>query len=110
MDVVMQRENERGRRAGRGDPGAYPMSGQAELVSLGPGADKTEQLLPQGVFHLLTADDDVASTYGGYVAVCGEVMSVSGLPPSCCPEVGPSTDPRYCPECVREAIRWSAGE
>jgi hypothetical protein len=64
--------------------------------------------LPAGVFHLLTADDDVASTYRGYVAVCGEVMVASGLPPSCYPEVGPGRGPRYCPACVREAARFSA--
>jgi hypothetical protein len=62
--------------------------------------------LPEGVFHLLTADDDIASTYRGYVAVCGEVVVVSGLPPSCCPEAGPGS--RYCPKCVREAVRWNA--
>ncbi|MGH3804759.1 MAG: hypothetical protein ACRDTD_32375 [Pseudonocardiaceae bacterium] len=64
--------------------------------------------LPAGVFHLLTADDDVASTYGGYVAVCGELVRVSSLPPSCYSEVGPGRDPRYCPACVREAARFSA--
>lgn len=70
--------------------------------------------LPEGVFHLLTADDDVACSYvaflyGGFVAVCGEVMTRSGLPPSCYPP-GESTsrDPRYCPECVRTAARWNA--
>ncbi|MGH3886576.1 MAG: hypothetical protein ACRDSZ_08385 [Pseudonocardiaceae bacterium] len=63
--------------------------------------------LPKGVFHLLTADDDVASTYGGYVAVCGEVVVASDLPPSCYPEVEPGRDPRYCPACVREAARFS---
>ena len=64
--------------------------------------------LPEGVFHLLTADDDIASTYRGYVAVCGEVVVASGLPPSCCLEVGPGPDPRYCSGCVREAVRWNA--
>lgn len=64
--------------------------------------------LPEGVFHLLTAYDDVASAYGGYVAVCGAVMSVSGLPPTCYFEVMADHNPRYCPECVREACRWSA--
>jgi len=39
--------------------------------------------LPEGVFHLLTADDDVTSTYQGYVAVCGEVLVASDLPASC---------------------------
>jgi hypothetical protein len=63
--------------------------------------------LPEGVFHLLTADDDVASAYGGCVAVCGVVMSVSDLPPACYFEVVADRNPRYCPECVREACRWS---
>jgi hypothetical protein len=63
---------------------------------------------PEGVFQLLTADDDVASAYGGYVAVCGAVMSVSGLPPTCYFEVVTDRNPRSCPECVREAFRWSA--
>ncbi len=69
--------------------------------------------LPEGAFHLLTADDDLAHPYGGFygglVAVCGEAMTRSGLRPSCYPP-GESAgrDPRYCPECVREAARWSA--
>lgn len=68
-----------------------------------------EESLPEGVFHLLPADSDVASTDGGYVAVCGAVMVASGLPSACyLDDVGPGRDPRYCPECVREAVRWSA--
>ncbi len=75
--------------------------------------------LPAGVFHLLTADDDLAHPdlahpdlahpCGGFVAVCGEVMTKSGLPSSCYPP-GESSgrDRRYCPACVREAARWSA--
>jgi hypothetical protein len=39
--------------------------------------------LPEGMFHLLTADDDAASTYQGYVAVCGEVLVASDLPAAC---------------------------
>ncbi|HEY3894977.1 MAG TPA: hypothetical protein VGL88_06375 [Pseudonocardiaceae bacterium] len=64
--------------------------------------------LPEGVFHLLTADDDVTSSYLGYVTVCGEVVIASDLPPSSCSPEGPEREPRYCPACVREAARWSA--
>lgn len=68
-----------------------------------------EESLPEGVFHLLTADSDVASTEGGYVAVCGAVLVAWGLPPACyLDDVGPTRDPWYCPACVREAARWSA--
>jgi hypothetical protein len=65
--------------------------------------------LPEGVFHLLTADDDVTTMYRGYVAVCGEPLVASDLPPACwSDEVGPGRDAWYCPACVREAGRWSA--
>ncbi len=67
--------------------------------------------LPGGVFHLLTADDEVTSSYGGYVAVCGEVLRAGVLPPSLYPPAGEwNGDPRYCPACVREAVRAQAGE
>lgn len=33
------------------------------------------------------------------MAVCGELVTN---------EVGGEEDPRYCPDCVREAIRWCA--
>jgi hypothetical protein len=65
--------------------------------------------LPEGVFHLLTADDDLASPYGSLVAVCGEVLSTSALPPSCFPPgVELDRDPLYCPACIRVAVRWSS--
>lgn len=94
-------------------PGYPPDPGQAcpECSRAGGWPVSTAELgdsLPEGVFHLLPADSDVASTYGGYVALCGEVMTRRGLPPSCYPEVGPGPDPRYCPACAREAARFSA--
>lgn len=49
--------------------------------------------------HLLA----VGEAFHGWstaVAVCGEPVS-SG--PECA-----EGDPRYCPECVREALRWCA--
>ncbi len=67
--------------------------------------------LPEGVFHLLTADDDLARhpCESHVVTVCGALVSASSLPPSCSPPGGESDrDPLYCPACVREAARWSA--
>jgi hypothetical protein len=66
--------------------------------------------LPDGVFHLLAADDTVHQTYGTYVTVCGEDVPVSDLPPSCYSEEGreAARDPQYCLECVPEAARWNA--
>lgn len=95
-------QRERGRAVVDGNGGEHPAGWPMSTAEL------DESGLPEGVFHLLTADTDVASTEGGYVAVCGAVMVASGLPPSCYPEVEPGRDPRYCPECVREAARWSA--
>ncbi|MGH3852794.1 MAG: hypothetical protein ACRDR6_04705 [Pseudonocardiaceae bacterium] len=66
--------------------------------------------LPEGVFHLLIADDDlVHRAFRMRVTVCGELVQPSSLPPSCFEEGGEGgRDPRYCPECVSEAVRWSA--
>lgn len=69
-------------------------------------AAELDEPLPEGVFHLLIADDDLA-TYRDLVAVCGEVVSTSALPPSCYPPPEDTTederdrDPLYCPACVR---------
>jgi hypothetical protein len=63
--------------------------------------------LPEGVFHLLAADNDVTTRYRGYMTLCGELLVASGLPLSCWSEEGSGRDPRYCPDCVREAGRWS---
>ncbi len=51
--------------------------------------------------HLLPASELFRQGYGAStsVAVCGELVT-SG---SDSEEI-----PRYCPDCVREAIRWSA--
>ncbi len=42
---------------------------------------KLHEPLPEGVFHLLTADDDVASAYRGYVAA--KDPSVASVPQYC---------------------------
>jgi hypothetical protein len=50
--------------------------------------------------HLLSAEELFQQGYGSTpVAVCGE--PVTSAPDS-------EDDPRYCPDCVRAAIRWSA--
>jgi hypothetical protein len=65
--------------------------------------------LPEGVFHLLTVDDELPRPYGDLVTVCGEVVHTSALPPACYPPEGESDrDPWYCSACVRAAVRWSA--
>ncbi|MGH3830280.1 MAG: hypothetical protein ACRDRS_07470 [Pseudonocardiaceae bacterium] len=73
-------------------------------------AERTARQLPEGVFHLLIADDDlVHRACRMRVTVCGELVQPSSLPPSCFNEEGEGyRDPRYCPECVSEALRWSA--
>ncbi|MBV9013637.1 MAG: hypothetical protein JO272_16625 [Pseudonocardiales bacterium] len=66
--------------------------------------------LPDGVFHLLTADNLVRQNHGIHITVCGEDIPTSDLPPSCYDENSDNFDhnPAYCPECVREAARWNA--
>jgi hypothetical protein len=51
--------------------------------------------------HLLAAGELFRQGYGGStpVGVCGELVSGGA---------GDAEDPRYCPDCVREAIRWCA--
>ena len=58
--------------------------------------------LPVGVSHLLVADDALGEEHrsGAYVAACDVILTPSLRPPQ--------RDCLYCPECVREAIRWSA--
>ncbi len=52
----------------------------------------------------------MASPYRGYVTVCGEPVRAESLP-SCFPEDDEAgLFLRYCPACVREAVRWVAGE
>jgi hypothetical protein len=65
-------------------------------------------LHPWGVLHLLVADDALAGGIGGtHVAVCGELVSLSRLPPSSCPE-DCDCDVLYCPECVRAVAQCNA--
>lgn len=75
--------------------------GGAGLVD--PEADPA---LPSGVSHLLVADDVlIPGRWGSHITLCGQevrrpnVEHDDPLDWPCC---------RYCPECVREASRWSA--
>lgn len=54
------------------------------------------------VVHLISAHE--VDQVGGMtlVAVCGELVAGASCPRGC------DCDHRYCPECVRAAIRWSA--
>ena len=64
--------------------------------------------LPEGVFHLLTADDDLVR-HGNHVTVCGALVHASSLPPSCyAPGCESNRDPLYCPTCVSTAVRWNS--
>jgi hypothetical protein len=58
-------------------------------------------LVPRTTVHLLPMGELFRQGYGEStsVAVCGELVT-SG--------VSGDEDPRYCPDCVREAIRWNA--
>ncbi|MGH3824146.1 MAG: hypothetical protein ACRDRA_15150 [Pseudonocardiaceae bacterium] len=59
-----------------------------------------EHPLPGRAVHLLTAGEAFRQGYPSTsVAVCGELVTS-----------GPDgeNDPRYCPECVRAALRWCA--
>lgn len=64
--------------------------------------------LAAGAVHLLMADDSLACSWGTYVAVCGKLVPAPSLPPWECPE-GCECDVYrlYCPDCLREAVRWS---
>jgi hypothetical protein len=65
--------------------------------------------LPEGVFHLLTADDDLVRPDGNHVTVCGALVRALRLPPSCyAPGSEPNRDPLYCPTCVSTAVRWNS--
>lgn len=58
-----------------------------------------------GVSHLLVAADALSAEYWGssQIAVCGaEVHLGSGT------AVDAEEDPRYCPACVRAAVRWNS--
>jgi hypothetical protein len=63
---------------------------------------------PWGDLHLLVADDALVGEIGGtYLAVCGELVPASTLPPSSCPE-DCDCDVLYCPECVRAVAQSGA--
>ena len=65
------------------------MNGQAELASFPEGCavEETEQSLPEGVFHLLIADEDLAMrAFRRRVTVCGAVVEPWNLPASLPPE------------------------
>lgn len=57
--------------------------------------------------HLFSAHE--VDQAGGrlLVALCGEPVEASDLVLVPCPPVC-ECDPRFCPDCVRAAIRWSA--
>lgn len=65
------------------------------------GSAEIGHLLPGSAVHLLPAGEVFRHGYGGSasVAVCGELVA-SGS--------DGEEDPSYCPDCVHEAIRWSA--
>ncbi len=85
-----------GRRARRGR-GAPPAP--ASPCSLHRPATLPAPALALGVVHLPAADELCQQGYGSMsaVAVCGELVT----------EETDDEDPRYCPQCVRAAIRWS---
>ena len=59
----------------------------------------------RGVSHLLVAADALsADRWGGsHIAVCGAQVHPASHTAGEAEE-----DPRYCPTCVRAAVRWSA--
>lgn len=63
---------------------------------------RVPNLRTAGFSHLLAADDALApGRWGVHVTLCGQ--QVRG------PNPGATEDgDRYCPECVSEAVRWSA--
>jgi hypothetical protein len=83
-----------------------------EVEDAAPLPKQTGWLLPVGVFHLLTADDDLTQRpfqFRMRATLRGEVVQPSSLPPSPFPEGGEiDRGPRYCSECAREAVRWNA--
>ena len=56
--------------------------------------------------HLVPADDVGRQGYGmtSPIALCGELADV---PAALCP-LDCQEEHRYCPACVREAVRWGA--
>jgi hypothetical protein len=60
---------------------------------------------PASVSHLLVAADVLSPGYenSSYIAVCGVEVD-----PDSPTTVEVEEDPRYCPVCVRAAVRWSS--
>lgn len=86
---------------------------ERELMALLERPAEEDPPLPEGVFHLVAADSDLTHrAYQRKVTVCGASLSSSDLPPPCFgpegAEIGYYDDPRFCPACVREALRWRA--
>ncbi|HEY3896306.1 MAG TPA: hypothetical protein VGL88_13180 [Pseudonocardiaceae bacterium] len=79
-------------------------AGALEQPDRAPG----EYPLPAGGVHLLAADEVVGQGYGtsSQVTLCGELVGASELSPWLCSL--DRDEHRYCPACVREAIRWKA--
>ncbi|MGH3721040.1 MAG: hypothetical protein ACRDRI_19775 [Pseudonocardiaceae bacterium] len=61
---------------------------------------------PERVTHLLAADEQFQ--FGVYLAVCGQRVPRSDLPPSECPQDCECDLALYCPECVSQAAESSA--
>jgi hypothetical protein len=59
---------------------------------------------PADVSHLLVAHDALRTGYWGasHIAVCGIEIH-----PGSAAGAEADEDPRYCPACVRAAVRWS---
>jgi hypothetical protein len=72
------------------------------------GAVPEDEPLPEGVFHLLVADDDLYNrALRGRPTLCGAWVQPAQLPPSYDKD-WESPCPRYCRECVKEAVRLGA--
>ncbi len=72
------------------------------------GAVPAGEPLPAGVFHLVIADVDLAHrALQSHTTLCGAEMQPKDLPSSWLDD---QVDPRYCPECAREALRAAAGD
>ncbi len=81
--------------------------GPPTSVTLDGVVPEGEPLL-EGVFHLLVADEDVAHrVHMSLATLCGAWVQPPQLPPS---SVGHwrARSPRYCLECVREALQGAA--
>lgn len=84
------------------DPGGHPVSTSEVTTS-----EVSE--LPAGVSHLLAADEVLNPGWGNvHVTLCGEDVRAGAAGTTAvghCP--GCECEPRFCPDCVREACQWS---